>query len=128
MNILIPNKVLRRVIRGNTDSNAVPVNKIIYKTNGGTAQLRVCPVVSNLVYDRSVSVIVKGTKIAKSITFPGTIKGVCAGAFDEKQHLKSVVLNEGLERLEGGDDRSGGVFSGTRITKVILPSTLRTLG
>lgn len=38
-------------------------------------------------------------------------------------------MSEGLERLEGpGGDKHGGVFSGTRIKRITLPSTLKTLG
>lgn len=39
-------------------------------------------------------------------------------------------MNEGLEIFEGcnSDDLYGGAFSGTRIKKIIFPSTLKVLG
>ena len=68
---------------------------------------------------------------AKVIVFPRTVKRVLDGAFGGAT-VRSVVLNEGLERLGGlhGEDGAhcSGVFSGALIRQVTLPSTLRVLG
>lgn len=57
--------------------------------------------VSESEFDRSISTVVKGTEEICTITFPSTVKKVLAGAFEKNECLKSVVLNEGLERIEG---------------------------
>ena len=85
--------------------------------------------ISESEFNRGISAFVKGTDSAKLVTFPDTTRDACTGAFERNQFLKSAVLNEGLERLgECGDGKCGGVFSGTQIRKVALPSTLRVLG
>ena len=51
--------------------------------------------------------------------------------FEKNEQLSSVILNEGLERLEGpgdDDDQHGSVFGDTNIKSITLPSTLRILG
>ena len=73
----------------------------------------------------------KGAKSIKLVTFPRTVRDAHTGAFETSGRLRTVVMNEGLERLEGrGCDggQEGGVFNGAQIKKIILSSTLRTLG
>lgn len=74
--------------------------------------------------------LAKRAQKAYTITFPSTVKRAQGEAFEKNDWLRSVVLNEGLERLEGpgSDEQRGGVFSGTRIKKIALPSTLKIIG
>ena len=63
---------------------------------------------------------------------PAGLKKICGGAFYSCKRLRRAVLNEGLEAL--ADQRGGhidtyyGVFQGSRIEEVTLPSTLREIG
>ena len=47
--------------------------------------------------------------------------------FEKNEQLSSVILNEGLERLEGPDDKRGRTFSDTYVQRITLPSTLKVL-
>lgn len=71
----------------------------------------------------------KGAQKIRTITFPNTVKEAQGGAFQENKCLRSAILNEGLERLEGGDgnDPHYGVFTATHIKKIALPPALKTL-
>ena len=64
-----------------------------------------------------------------SVTFPASLRIVAQGAFAGCKSLKTAVLNEGLEVL-GTDDgkKLGGVFQGSALESVELPSTLTTIG
>lgn len=105
------------------------MNRIVYTINREREQSVTQLFVSESEFDRSVSTIVKGPKETKLVIFPSTTRHARAGAFAESQRLKSVILNEGLEKLEGPcDDQHSGVFSGTDIEHITLPSTLRVLG
>ena len=92
--------------------------------------------VSGTEFDRSVSVLAKGAKDVKTVTFPSTVRAARSGAFSGdygmERPLESVVLNEGLERLgecaSEGKDYNKGVFCYSRIERITLPSTLRVLG
>ena len=65
-----------------------------------------------------------------SVTFPSSLRTVAQGAFANCKSLKTAVLNEGLEVLgtneykDNGDWYSG-VFQGSVIESVTLPSTLK---
>lgn len=83
--------------------------------------------------NREMSTILRGSKNVKTVTFPGTVKAVSRATFEGNKLLESVILNEGLEKLEGYQGaeykyNSHGVFAGTRIKQIILPATLRILG
>ena len=71
------------------------------------------PFVSGTDFTRNISQIVRGTRYAKTITFPKTVREVKDSAF-RLATILSVVLNEGLEEL--GKYLTycyDGVFSGT---------------
>ena len=55
--------------------------------------------------------IVRGEKSIKTITFPSTVREVSNAAFNSTL-LRSIVLNEGLEKLGGVQGNNyPGVFS-----------------
>ena len=107
------------------------INRVAYKRKEKTEQSRVCLFISESEFNRDISILVKGAKSIKLVTFPRTVRDAHTGAFETSGRLRTVVMNEGLERLEGrGCDGSqqGGVFNSAQIKKIILSSTLRTLG
>ena len=66
----------------------------------------------------------------ESITTPPSVRTIRQSAFCECQNLKKAVLNEGLEALgtdeyPDGEGRWRGVFDGSGLKRVKLPSTLR---
>ena len=83
---------------------------------------------------RDMRSIIRGAGRGRTITFPKTIRRVEAGAFYGNLRTRSVVLNEGMERLGEDTDGTGqirgprGAFDGSRIARVTLPSTLKALG
>ena len=80
--------------------------------------------VSGTEFGRDISQIVWGAKSVKTIIFPNTVRDVCDGAFRDTTVL-SAVLNEGLETLREHSNCSyDGVFRGTQLRLVKLPSTL----
>ena len=86
--------------------------------------------VSGTEFCRDMSRVEGATRKIKILALPNSVKEVADGAF-QYTYLESVILNEGLERLGvfyGEDDnRRKGVFSYTRIKRIVLPSTLRVL-
>lgn len=99
---------------------------ISYRTNGKEKGIQ--PVVSSTEFNRNMSQIAWALGYIKTIAFPNTVREVLDQTLS-RNCLKSVVLNEGLEIL--GKNRGGyyaGVFSGARLKRVVLPSTLRALG
>ena len=97
--------------------NVCPRNNISYFLRD-TGSHKLLLFVSGTELDRTMSVLVKGTEDATTITFPNTVREVRRGAFSgevrKPRVLKSVVLNEGLERLGECNDRDlsyqNGVF------------------
>ena len=87
---------------------------VMYK-NRWDRQSNIQLFVSETRFDRSMSQLAYGAKGTRTVIFSSTIKGVEYNAFEDNRSLKSAVLNEGLERLEGyGDDTCYiGTFSGT---------------
>ena len=64
------------------------------------------------------------------MTLPGSVRTVSQGAFSGCQDLRTAVLNEGLEVLgEDGyynDDKMlNGVFAGSALESITLPTTLK---
>ena len=106
------------------------MNRIVYRRNEKTKQSVVRLFVSEMEFNRDISILVKGAQTARTVAFPTTLKKASGGVFENNTFLKSVILNEGLERLGGtGDSKQhSGVFGNTLIQKIILPSTLRVLG
>lgn len=108
------------------------MNRIQYKRDAKPEQLKIRLFASELEFDRNMSLFVGGTKKIMTISFPSTVKEARGGAFKESQYLKSAILNEGLERLEGHRDKDGvndiGVFTYTQIKRITLPSTIKELG
>ena len=65
----------------------------------------------------------------ESFTAPRSLRALGQGAFGHCESIRHVRLNEGLEVL-GTDDYSGaclpcGVFQGSSVERVVLPSTLK---
>ena len=67
---------------------------------------------------------------AEMFIFPHTVREIEDGIFGDKMLLRSVTLNEGLEKLGGLEDykQYSGAFCGAQIMQVTLPQTLRILG
>ena len=80
---------------------------------------------------RDTTVLERGPETAKTVAFPNTTREILDGAF-AKTALRSIVLNEGLERIGGRQEDDGGshegAFCSTQIKKIALPSTLKLLG
>ena len=99
-----------------------------------TAQL----FVSETEFDRSMSRLARGAEGARTITFPDTVRDVSYDAFKGNLSLRSVVLNEGLERLRehesaarsrfGCPGQYAEAFSNSWLQRVTLPATLKALG
>ena len=103
-----------------------PRNGIAYKTRWQTL-LRL--LVSDTELDRGMSQIAKASRGIRTIAFPNTVREFSEDAF-LGAFLRSVVLGEGIEKLEGHKDcrsRPEGIFARTQVQQVTLPPTLRTL-
>ena len=77
-----------------------------------------------------MSRLTRGVEGVRTITFPSTVRDVKCGAFATNRQLRSAVLNEGLERLEGyrNENRNHiGVFFHSRLQRVTLRSTLKVM-
>ena len=79
------------------------MNSVVYRRGGNAKRPCVRLFVSESEFGRDISVLIKGAQ-ARTSTFPNTVREVRSEAFAENECLKSVVLNEGLERLEGPRD------------------------
>ena len=95
-------------------SKIVPINAVMYTPR---AQSKTLLFVTKTGFDREQSLVEKAAKDIRTVILPLTIREVREDAF-KNTHLKSVVLNEGLEVLKR-------VFSGAEIRKIVLPKTLR---
>ena len=56
--------------------------------------------ISETKFNRNMSQLARGANGIRTIIFPGTVRDVECGAFTNNWSLRSVVLNEGLEKLE----------------------------
>ena len=65
---------------------------------------------------------------ARTATFANTIRDIRDDAFSWADVLLSVEMNEGLETLDAPEESPRGIFSGTGIRSVAIPSTLRVIG
>ena len=66
----------------------------------------------------------------RNVTLPESVRTVSQGAFSECQGLRTAVLNEGLEILGSNEyaqenEALDGVFQGSALRNVRLPTTLR---
>ena len=107
------------------------MNRVVYERTERDVRQRIRTFVAQSKYDRGISTIAKAASDIKQITFPSSIKETRVRTFEKNEQLSSVILDEGLERLEGpgdDDDQHGSVFGGTNIKSIKLPSTLKTLG
>lgn len=70
--------------------------------------------VSETRFDRNMALVIRGSKTARTVVFPGTVREAQNCAFCNRKKLRAVVLNEGLEAL-GKCQRgsSCGVFANT---------------
>ena len=84
-----------------TSSETVFMNRLVYVRSEKDVESRVRLLVSELELDRDMSSLVGVAKSVKLVTFPRSIKEVRCRTFKSNRLLKSAVLNEGLERLEG---------------------------
>ena len=102
------------------------MNMVMHMANG-LPNVRL--LVSETEFDRNMRWVVSGSKCAKTLTFPKTIREVLRDAFSDIP-VRHVVLNEGLERLgecERHWDDFYGIFEHTKITRITLPATLTAL-
>lgn len=106
-------------------------NQISYEANSESGR-SLQAVVSETHFNRDMSRITKETAKIRTLIFPSTVREVLDPVFAGNMHLKSVILNEGLERLGQFEDGEfylcGGVFGQTQLQNIMLPSTLRVLG
>lgn len=51
--------------------------------------------------DREMSTILRGSENIRTVIFPGTVNEVLGATFEGNKLLESLILNEGLEKLEG---------------------------
>lgn len=70
--------------------------------------------VSETRFDRNMTLVIRGSKTARTVVFPGTVREAQNKAFCNRKELRAVILNEGLEEL-GKCQRgsSCGVFANT---------------
>ena len=121
--------LLRQIRAKERDINRVaPVSGIMYRVHQSNRSLRLF--VSQTEFDRSMSQIARAAKDIRTVISPSTVRKILDGAF-EGTRLRSVILNEGLERLGGLVNKNKkfyiGVFSMTQIKYIVLPSTLKVL-
>lgn len=74
--------------------------------------------ISETGFNRNMLKVAKGAETVKTMTLPSTIKEVKDGAFS-RAHLRSVVLNEGLETI------GFGAFRESLLKCVTFPASLR---
>ena len=79
----------------------VPRNRITYEISKEEPQIAV----TEIEFSRDMKTVFGGPDNIRIITFPKTVTKVKQGAFHCAKSLKSVVLNEGLEKL-GEDEYS----------------------
>ena len=88
-------------------------------------------IASDKIFNRDISSIEGVAENGKTATFPKTITRVRYDLFRHK-HLKSIIFNEGLERLGECREEDGnyhaGLFCYGDIKHITLPSTLKVLG
>ena len=128
MQLGVPHETFEQRVQENAKGLPLPRNGILYRLHANHQQRLF---VSETELDRMLSQIVRAGRCTRTVAFPSTTREALSGAF-EGTALESVILNEGLERLGRCSNSvlvpSEGVFSGTRIRHVVLPSTLRVLG
>ena len=104
----------------------VYANAVMHETSTRNRKARLF--VFGVELSRDMSRVVKSKKDVRTITFPSTVREVSDGAFSGTS-VRSAVLNEGLEELgEHYGHNSVGAFGRTPLSRVVLPSTLRTTG
>ena len=120
--ITVPNRAFRQSEYDDngfisTDNETVFMNRVVYRQTEENTQSRIQLFIAQSEFDRSISAIVKGAETVRTIAFPGTTKEVRSRVFEKNEYLRSVVLNEGLERIEGGsnNEQHGGAFCGTGV-------------
>ena len=125
---------LRQMRAEERDTDHVtPVSGIMYRVHQSNRSSRLF--VSRTEFDRSMSQIARAAKDIRTIISPNTVRNILDGAF-EATRLRSVILNEGLEKFGELNDELDdedkkfyiGVFSMTQIKYIVLPSTLKVLG
>lgn len=79
----------------------VPSSMIMYEISKEEPQIAV----TGTEFSRDMKTVFGGPDNIRIITFPKTVTKVKQGAFHCAKSLKSVVLNEGLEKL-GEDEHS----------------------
>ena len=133
--IAVPNRAFRQSEHDedgfvSTDHETIFMNRIVYRRTEENTQSRTQLFIAQSEFDRSISAIVKGAETVRTIAFTGTTREIRSRAFEKNECLKSVVLSEGLERIEGGsnNEQHGGAFCNTRIKKIEFPATLKELG
>ena len=88
-------------------------------------------IASDKIFNRDISSIEGIAENGKTAIFPKTITRVREDLFRHK-HLKSVIFNEGLERLgecwEEDGNYHAGLFCYCKVKHITLPSTLKVLG
>ena len=72
-------------------------NRILYNPRAKKQQRLF---VSGTEFDRRMSQVVKGAKDVRTIIFPSAFKELSYEVFQETP-VRSVILNEGIEKLEG---------------------------
>ena len=89
-----------------------PRNGIAY--NFSECSLQPQLFISETRFDRNMTLVIRGSKTARMVVFPGTVREAQNSAFYCRKKLRAVVLNEGLEAL-GKCQRgsSCGVFANT---------------
>ena len=75
--------------------------------------------VSGTAFSRSMDAIFDGSKRARTMLFPHTVRSVRKYAFDDAKSLARAILNDGLLKL--GRD----AFADAGIRKLTLPHTLQ---
>ena len=87
---------------------------------------RVRVAVSGVCTDRCMRTVVHLRDGAREASLPKSARTVWSRVAKRCPRLRSVVFNEGLERL--GEDEPPGAFSGSDLREVRLPGTLRKIG
>lgn len=71
----------------------------------------------------------KGSGLEK-LKLPRSVRSICANAFISCEHLRSVLLNEGLVNLgekvmNDGKEVEGNTFAGSGVEEIAFPSTVK---
>ena len=100
--------------------SSTAANKVVYEIKGAV-YIRLS--IAETLLSRNASEILRGAENVREMAFPSSVTRVKGDAFLDRTLLRSVVLNEGFERLVDGNGSN--IFGHAGLKMVTFPTTLR---